>query len=153
MLRQARWMLILVCGLLLPASAHAQEAPPGKWWRLPRVAEALKLTEAEKQTLDDLYLNNRRELIQLKGRMETEQLELEPLLDKDPLDEQAAMAQFVKVQQARSRLAEETFRFILGVRKTIGPERFRQLKEIHKRLRNAGDRSSFRDRSFREPRP
>jgi Spy/CpxP family protein refolding chaperone len=131
MLRITGAGLLMVVGLLVPAIASALDAPPGKWWHLPRIVDHLRITDQEQQTLDRLFLENRRELITLKGQLEIEQLELEHLLDQDPMNEPAVMEQFRKLQEARSRLGLATFQFILQVRKTLGYERFQRLRQIH----------------------
>ena len=60
--------------------------------------------------------------------MEKEQLELEAILEKEPLSEGASMTQFKKLEGARANLSEEHFKFIMEVRKILGPDRFGQLK-------------------------
>ena len=140
MLRIAGAGLLMVLGLLVPAIASAADAPPGKWWHLPRIVDHLRITDQEKQTLDRLFLENRRELINLKGQLEIEQLELEHLLDQDPMKEPAVMEQFRKLQEARSRLGLATFQFILQVRKTLGYERFQRLQQIRNMIERQRDR-------------
>ena len=61
--------------------------------------------------------------------------ELENLLENKVLDEAAVMEQFKKLERARGNLSTERFNFILGVRKTIGLERFQRLKMFHQKLR------------------
>ncbi len=134
MLKRTGIFFVLILGLMLPVRSFGQEAPPGKWWRIPAIAEQLKLTGEEKRQLDALFLENRRELIRLKGLLETEQLDLENLLDQEPMNETAVMAQFRKLQEARTRLGIESFSFILKVRKILGVERFQRLKLIREKI-------------------
>jgi hypothetical protein len=145
MLRITGAGLLTVLWLLVPAITSTADAPPGKWWHLPRIVDNLQITDQEQQTLDRLFLENRREIIMLKGQLEIEQLELENLLDQDPMNEPAVMEQFRKLQEARSRLGLATFQFILQVRKTLGYERFQRLRQIHKSMekkRGRPDRDS-----------
>jgi Spy/CpxP family protein refolding chaperone len=135
---------LLLVWLVFPAPAGSQEAPQGRWWRWPRVADRLSLTEAQKHQLDDKFFANRRQLIELKGTVEREQLELQRLLEKDPVDEAAVTTQFKNLDVARSKLAQERFRFIIEVRKVLGVERFRHLEAMvgqfkRKMLRNTLD--------------
>jgi Spy/CpxP family protein refolding chaperone len=125
--RMLMGVLVVVWGFS-PAMAQEREAPGGKWWHIPRVADELKLTEAEKRTLDACFVESRRKLIDLKSALERERFELDNLLDRDTMDEGAVMAQFGRLEKARTDLARERFRFLLDVRKTIGSERFRELK-------------------------
>ncbi len=127
---------LLVLAFLAPVcSVFAQGAPAGRWWRRPRIAQALNPSEVEKRKLDDLFVKSRRKLIRLKNRVEKERFELENLLDEEPLDRAAIMEQFRNLDSARSQLAEEKFRFLLGVREILGSDRFERLKEIYMRIR------------------
>ena len=113
--------------------------PRGRWWRMGDLAERLKLTAEEKETLDTLFMDNRRKMIDLKSGVEKEKLELEALLEGRQLDEQAVLAQFRKVHETKGRMGEARFGFILTVRKLLGYERFQQLKSsINERFNRAG---------------
>jgi len=113
--------------------ANAQtEVFPGKWWMNPRMARELKLTEAEKQKLDDNTTSFRRKAIDLKKTLEKERFELDILLGQADLNEAAVIAQYKKMEAARAALSLETFTVILEVRKVLGAERFERLKEIYR---------------------
>jgi Spy/CpxP family protein refolding chaperone len=101
------------------------------------VSERLDLTDEHKSQLDRLFIENRRNLIELRSRLETEQLNLAELLDREPFDESALMAQYRKLESARSRLAAERFQYLLEVRRILGSDRFRRLEAIY---------GTFRDR-------
>jgi Spy/CpxP family protein refolding chaperone len=119
---------ILLILVFAPAIAMGQKVPAGKWWQMPRLSEQLNLSAEQKNQLDELYLNNRRNLIELKSTVEREQLELGSILDKETLDEAAAVKQFEKLEMARTKLATERFRYFLQVRETIGYDRFQRLR-------------------------
>lgn len=122
------WILVAVISFFPVVSRAAEDSPAGRWWRLPRVAEQLNLSEQEKQQLDSLYLENRKKLIDLKSSLERERLVLEDIMDYEPLSEQQAFEQFRKLNKVRSILVEERFRYFLEVRKIIGSDRFQKLK-------------------------
>jgi Spy/CpxP family protein refolding chaperone len=131
-----------------PMVSTAQEMAPGKWWRLPRVGKHLELSQEEENRLDELFLNSRRRLIDLKSAVEREQFELDNLLEKEALDEKAVMAQFSKLEKARSDLANERFRYLLEARKTLGFDRYQQLKVLFgefKKRGHGGGRHGFDD--------
>ena len=119
--------VILFAGVLFTGHAMAGGIPAGRWWRMPQ-ASALKLTDAEKNEMDDLFVQNRRELIQLKSTVEKERFELENLFDGPAFDRSAAMAQYRKLEKARANLAEKRFRFLLRVREILGFDRYQLLK-------------------------
>ena len=134
MLKKTAILTVISVWMMFPAISWGQEVLPGKWWHMPKVKKEISLSDKEKETLDDLYLENRRKLITLKASLETEQLELEALMDREDLDEPAIMAQFQRLMEARTDLGKETFRYILQVRKTIGRERFEELKVLKRKM-------------------
>ena len=133
----ARFSAIIVALMVfLPTGLLALASPPaGRWWHIPSVAKELNLRPDQKTRLDSLYLNNRTRIIDLKARMEKEQVKLEGLLEEQKLDQPAVMKQYDRVEKARSALARERFKYLLEVRKIIGYDRFEQLKVIFRQRR------------------
>ncbi|MBT8356589.1 MAG: periplasmic heavy metal sensor [Desulfobacterales bacterium] len=153
MLRKILYTVLLLVFLILPATAAAKNNGLGKWWRHPKVAEKLSLSEDEISNLDRRFVDSRRKLIKLESDLKSEQFELDHLLQSESLDEKETVRQFDKLQQARTNLGKEQFRFLLEIRKILGIERFRQLKQ-YKQLRRQKMRRelrSMRDHSRREP--
>jgi Spy/CpxP family protein refolding chaperone len=120
---------MLVCSTVIfgVVQAHSADMGPGRWWRSPELAKGLGLTDKEMQTMDDMFARNRNALIDMRSDIEKEQLKLEDILEKDPVNESAAQAQFKRVEERREKLAFERFKYVLEVRKTLGPERFKIL--------------------------
>ena len=75
-----------------------------------------------------------------ESTVERERLELEALMDKKMLDEEAVLEQYRKMENQRVTLATENFRFVLQVRKVIGYDRFEDLKKIVEMLRQQKQR-------------
>jgi len=109
--------------------------PHYKFWQLPEVSEKLKLTAEEKSQLESLFFQNKGQMIDLRSMMEKESLNLEQLMSSKALDESAVMNQFKKVQDALTQLGMERFKFVLEVRKILGPDRFEELRGIFKETR------------------
>ena len=113
---------------------------------LEEVAKKLGLTNDDQKKLDSLFVQNRRKLIDLRGNMEKERLELELILDEEDFNKTACLNQFKKVQDARTNLALERFGFLIEVRKLLGYERFQELKnsvrkrQMHRRKDRQGKR-------------
>lgn len=121
---------------LMVTNAEAQgNIPPGKWWRIPKVAEEINLSDEEKQRLDDVSLAFRRKAVDLRSRLEKERIELGVLFEKEQFDEAAVLAQFKKVESARGALALERFNVLLEVRKLLGRDRYERLKVKFKQFR------------------
>lgn len=111
-----------------PCDMTQFHVPRGKWWRMPEVVKKLVLTSEEQQKLDDLYVQSRRTMIDLKSNVKKEELELGIILDQQNFDESACMDRFNKLDSARDKLSNERFRFLVEVRKLLGLDRYRQLK-------------------------
>jgi Spy/CpxP family protein refolding chaperone len=133
MFYRLKGILIVVAAFLwafVPINTLEARMPLGKWWHMPPVAEQLNLHGREKEQLDDLFIQNRRKMIDLRSAVEKERLELGILMAKETLDEVAIMGQFKRLGEARANLTAERFRFILEVRKILGAERFQSLKTL-----------------------
>ncbi len=72
-------------------------------------------------------------MIDLKGKVEREQLELDTLLGSRSTDDAAVKRQFERLEKARARLSDARLEFVLGVRDILGSERFQQLKASYRR--------------------
>jgi len=145
--------LFLLVFISLPAAVWAKDFPPGKWWHSPQVTKKLNLSDKEIQMLDKQFVDSRRKLIKLKSAVESERFELDFLFDRENINKKKVMSQFDKFQEAKNSLAVERFLFLFEVRKIIGLERFRQLKEF-KQLRRQNMRKklkSMRGHPNKEP--
>jgi len=144
-----RYLIVLSAGLLLALSGlvYAQDTPSGKWWRLPKIAEEIKISQDEVKMLDDLYVQNRRKLIELKSGLEKQRFELDIIMEKDPLNETEVMDQYKRLEEARSNLAVERFRYLLEVRKIVGSQRYYRLKSIQKEFRKGRSAPQRNERS------
>jgi len=111
-----------------PCGLGKFKVPHGKWWQMPEVATKIGLTSEEQQKLNDLFVQSRRQMIDLKSNVQKEGLELEVILDQQNFDESACIDRFKKFQDARTNLTREQFRFLVKVRKLLGLDRYRQLK-------------------------
>lgn len=143
-----KWIFVMItAGLMLMAGlCPAQPAgdgpnsynlPPGKWWRLPEASEKHGITPTEQEKLDELYMDSRRKMIDLKGILEKEMLDLELLMDTNTFDEKAAMEKYRAVQNARSDLSVERFRYFIEVRKLLGNDRYQLLKQRYQEIRRS----------------
>jgi Spy/CpxP family protein refolding chaperone len=123
------WLCVFIGFLLAPGVCSGQQDMfPGKWWRVPKVSSTLNLNEEQKARLDDLFFHNRRKLLAQKRTLEEQRAELDALLVREPLDEDAIFAKLKQLEATRSELTSERFDFILEVRKILGAQGFQQLK-------------------------
>lgn len=120
-------IIIAILIMALPSMALAQGGPAGRWWCTPNLSGQLNLTDQEKTKLDSLYQANRTRLIDMRAAVEKEQVALEDLMSKDPLNEAQITAQYKRLDKARATMAEERFKYFLEVRKILGADRFQKL--------------------------
>lgn len=148
MLRKVFYAALLFVFLISPATVTAKNTGLGKWWHRPQASEKLNLSKEEINKLDKQFVDSRRKLIKLESALKSEQFELDNLLENERLDEKATVKQFARLQQARTDLANEQFRFLLEIRKILGLDRFRQLKQ-YKQLRRQKIRKELGSRRDR----
>lgn len=118
-----------------PALAKGGLDSMQKWWNSPRMVEELKLTPAEKERLDQLFLEFRRNRIEYRSIVKKEYLEIEAAFEKDPLDEPRAKKAFEQVEQAKLANRKSLHGFMLEVRRLLGYERYLRLKALYKEFR------------------
>jgi len=137
-----------MCVIILATTGYAKMGhghghgllPPGKWWHMPKIVERLKITDDEKNFLDQMFLENRKAMIQVKSEMETKKLDMESIIEKEPLDENAAMTQFDSIQETGKKMWKNKFKFVIEVRKLLGKDRFMQLKSQFRKFHHGKHR-------------
>ncbi|MFO7962915.1 MAG: periplasmic heavy metal sensor [Desulfobacterales bacterium] len=125
-----KWIMpmLLLIFVSIPYSAGAQDMPPGRWWKDPKVVKDLDLSESQVSRLDEAFQESRRNLIRLKGELESHRFELETLLESETLDKSAIQSRYEKLEKAKQALGREIFQFIVEIRKIVGPEKFSRIK-------------------------
>ncbi|HEY9127781.1 MAG TPA: Spy/CpxP family protein refolding chaperone [Acidobacteriaceae bacterium] len=101
----------------------------GRWWNNPRLSEKYKLTEAQRKAMDDIYQQHRLTLVDLHANLEKAELGMEPMIGADQPDETRILAQIDKIAQARAELEKANARMLLGIRKQLTPEQWKQIRE------------------------
>lgn len=153
-----RWMKAAAMGLALmavPATAGAQGGPGpgfgmhrppmermmgpfgphGRWWNDPAVIDRLKLTDDQRKDMDNILLQHREQLVDLRGAVEKAELSMDPLVNADQPNESAILAQIDKVAQARAELEKANARFLLELRAKLTPDQWKQLQALHSERR------------------
>ncbi len=115
----------------------------GSWWRNPRVAEEIGLTDQQKQQLEKISLDSRLKMIDLRADLEKQQVILGPMLESYHPDEAQVLAQVDKVSQARAALEKERVQSMLTTRNVLTEEQWNKLKESR-----MGFHRDFRRRDF-----
>jgi Spy/CpxP family protein refolding chaperone len=113
-----------------PAFGHGH-APMGKWWKDSDTVKKLNLSDAQVSQLDALVAGKHDRMMQLGQAVEAESTKLKGLLNTEALDDALINAQLEKVLQARSNMEREFTGILLGTRKILTLDQWRQLEALH----------------------
>jgi protein CpxP len=96
-----------------------------RWWNGQHAIEKLKLTDAQRKAMDDIYMQHRLTLVDLHATLEKAELAMQPLMSADQPDEGKILAQIDQVAQARAELEKANARMLLGLRRQLTPEQWK----------------------------
>ena len=114
--------------------------PPGTWWKNPDVITALTLTADQQKKMDDIFRQNRIALIDVKASLEKEQINLEPLLNANPVDSTKALAEISKIADLRAGLEKADAKMLLGLRSVLTADQWTKLQDMqHTRRQRPGN--------------
>lgn len=102
----------------------------GRWWNSPKVIEKLKLTDDQRKAFDEILLEHKEKLIDLRANLEKAELPMHALMDAEQPDEAKILAQIDKTVQARAELEKANARFLLALRAKLTPEQWKLMKEM-----------------------
>ncbi|HKC25753.1 MAG TPA: periplasmic heavy metal sensor [Thermoanaerobaculia bacterium] len=120
---------VLALALLAPAAARAQlpEGAIGKWWKRPRVVEALHLTPEQQERLEAIFGKNRRSFIDLKADVERRQVDLEELMARKDSEPKKVSSAVDALEQAKLRLRKAHAMMVLDMREILTADQWRAL--------------------------
>ena len=149
MLRKEAFTGLLFLLVFLPSTLLAQGMMYGKWWHDKSIMQDLALTDDETKKLDENYNVSRRKMIDLKSDVEKQRFELDLLLGTQNADREEILARYESLEQARQKLSRERFDMFMGIRESIGAERFQELKLMRRNMNRKGNEGLPHDRSYR----
>ena len=132
-----------------PARAQLTEAPIGKWWKKPRVVEALKLTPEQQQRIEDIFAKNRRGFIDLKADVEKRQVDLDELMARKDSEPKKVSAAVDAVEQAKLRLRKAHAMMILEMREILTGDQWKVLLERAEEARQFREERRMNRRALR----
>lgn len=106
--------------------------PDGKWWMNEEVVRELNLTAQQQKELGNLYYAHLEKAIDLRAKVEKEELKLGEILSKDTINEKEAMEQVKKLLDARNQMHLARAELFLKVRMVLKPEQWIKLKNKFK---------------------
>ena len=111
-------------------NAFGPQSAQGRFWNKPRLVEKLKLTDVQRKEFDDIYLEHREKLIDLRANLQKAELALEPLVSDSQPNETKILAQIDKVAQARAELEKANAAFLLAIRGKLTAEQWTELQTL-----------------------
>lgn len=102
--------------------------PQGRWWNDPDMIQKLQLTDDQRKAMDQILLDHREKLIDMRAAVEKSELGMEPMLSDDQPNESQILAQIDKIAQARAELEKANARFLLAIRSKLSPDQWKQLQ-------------------------
>ena len=143
MRRARRWFaaasfVLLAAAPARPAAAQMPEAPPGKWWKRPRIVKLLGLTADQQAKLEDIFSRHRREFVDLKADVERHQIDVDELVTKKDSDPRKASAAVDALEQSRLKLRKAFTMMFLEQKDVLTAAQWQQVldrREEWRRLR------------------
>lgn len=107
------------------------------WWRNSEIAQAINLTDTQKQQLNQVFASHRTSLIQARGNVEIEEGKLSDLLDQDQPQQDQVLAEMTQLQIARNAMEKEFTIMSLGFRSVLTPDQWKKLQAVtRERMQN-----------------
>ena len=125
---------------VLASSAFAQpNLPPGKWWRRPEIVQILNLSEDQQNKLEAIFRAASSDLIDLRGEVEKQNINLRGELDSQQLDRTAIRKDAQKLSEARGRLFDRELMMLIDMRAVLNDSQWNRMRSgLLDRLGNAG---------------
>jgi Spy/CpxP family protein refolding chaperone len=116
--------------------------PPGMWWHNPDLVQKLTLTPDQQKRMDDIFQQNRSQLMDLRTNVEKQEMLMGPMLAADQPDTNKILAQIDHTAQARAELEKASAKMLLGIRNVLTPDQWSRLQaaeqENRMRMRRGG---------------
>ncbi len=149
-MKASRWIApLLLAALAMPLAAT--NLPDGKWWKRPRLAEAIGLTSEQQQQIEKIFVRSRTKLIDLKADLEKKQLALQESMEDRGADRREVEKKIEAVENARAELQKARALMILDMKQVLKPEQWDRL--LRRRDEMIERRQEMRERMQEEGAP
>jgi len=142
-------LIILLISGIIYAQAPGMHHPrlglfPGKWWKIPKIAEKVALSQEQINKLEDIFLKYRKSMIDTQANIQKLTLDLDNLLDQEGVKDEVILKQSDALIAARGELQRAYVRMMLEMKRVLTPEQAKKLKEIREELKAREARERFR---------
>jgi len=115
-------------GMMGGHMGHGPGMPMGRWWKNSDLVKKLGLTDSQVQQIEKTFQDHRAQFIDLNAALQKQELAMEPLIEADRPDEAQVTAQIDRVAQARANLEKSHAQMLLGIRRVLTVEQWKQLR-------------------------
>jgi Spy/CpxP family protein refolding chaperone len=119
---------------------------------LERLTQQLKLTDEQRAQVRTILRNHAKDVIRLKAEMATMTLDVQPLLEADPVDLTKVKQQFLTIAAKEVDLHMAHVTAMQEIRKGLTPEQQQQFKTMQGRMMREGGRREHHGRRERHER-
>ncbi len=130
-------LAVLWAACCLPLAAQDPEMKrldlldlPGKWWKHERVVAELKLTPAQIEQIDTVFVEHRKKLVDGKARLEKLLLDFQQISDQVDVNREQTLQLVDQIAQARAEMVRNTILMQLDIRDRLTPEQRNELKRL-----------------------
>jgi Spy/CpxP family protein refolding chaperone len=95
-----------------------------------RSQEQLKLTDAQRDAIKTAMVETERELVEVRWTLEAESEKLDQVLQREQVDEAAALAQMDRVLAAEDGMKRRHLALLVRIRNLLTPDQRAQLKTL-----------------------
>jgi hypothetical protein len=147
------FLAVALLGVLLPAAAAAQRVPDGKWWKRPRIANAIGLTVEQSKQLDEIFNKARPKLIDLRAEVEKKNFAFDQAMEDPESSREDIADKLEEREQARAKLQKELGLMIVDTRRVLTDPQWEKLMQIREQIEATRKRRQGNDRALPDPTP
>ena len=126
----------LVAAVAFPALALAQaDIPDGKWWKRPRLAAEINLSDQQAREIETIFVRTRPRLIDLRADLEKKQLALQVSMEDKAVDRHHVEKEIEAVENARAELQKARALMILDMKQVLRHEQWERLLQMQQNVR------------------
>lgn len=110
-------------------------APMGMWWKNPTTVSAIGLTTDQQKHMDDIFQQNRPQLMSMRSALEAEQQKLRPMLDSPNIDQANTYAEIARIADLRAELEKANAKMLLNLRALLTADQWTKLqaqRQLHR---------------------
>jgi Spy/CpxP family protein refolding chaperone len=129
-----RFLAAALLALAAASMAAQADIPEGKWWKRPRIAKEIGLTDDQARRIEEIFVRERPKLIDLKAGLEKRQFELQTAMENNaPRPE--VEKRLDAVENARKDLQKTRVLMLLDIKNELKPEQWERLRQMREDAR------------------